>query len=240
MPMPSNDLSSRLHALADPAYRLFQCKLTPTVPPEQVWGVRTPQLRALAKEAAGTPEAAAFLAALPHAAYDENNLHGALLCLMRDYDACLAAVEAFLPYIDNWATCDMLSPRVFARHTDALLAPIRRWMASPHVYTCRFGMGMLMRYYLEPAAFHPEYLQWVAAIRSDEYYINMMIAWFFATALAKQYDAALPYLERHALAPWTHNKAIQKALESDRVSDVHKAYLRNLKVKPPQKNQHQP
>ena len=180
MPMPSNDLSSRLHALADPAYRLFQCKLMPTVPTEQVWGVRTPQLRALAKEAAGTPEAAAFLAALPHAAYDENNLHGALLCLMRDYDACLAAVEVFLPYIDNWATCDMLSPRVFARHTDALLAPIRRWMASPHVYTCRFGMGMLMRYYLEPAAFHPEYLQWVAAIRSDEYYINMMIAWFFA------------------------------------------------------------
>ena len=159
---------------------------------------------------------------------------------MRDYDACLAAVESFLPYIDNWATCDMLSPRVFARHTDALLAPIRRWMASPHVYTCRFGMGVLMRYYLEPAAFHPEYLQWVAAIRSDEYYINMMIAWFFATALAKQYDAALPYLERHALAPWTHNKAIQKALESDRVSDAHKAYLRNLKVKPPQKNQHQP
>ena len=216
MPMPSNDLSSRLHALADPAYRLFQCKLMPTVPTEQVWGVRTPQLRALAKEAAGTPEAAAFLAALPHAAYDENNLHGALLCLMRDYDACLAAVEAFLPYIDNWATCDMLSPRVFARHTDALLAPIRRWMASP------------------------EYLQWVTAIRSDEYYVNMMIAWFFATALAKQYDTALPYLERHALAPWTHNKAIQKALESDRVSDAHKAYLRNLKVKPPQKNQHQP
>ena len=165
MPMPSNDLSSRLHALADPAYRLFQCKLMPTVPPEQVWGVRTPQLRALAKEAAGTPEAAAFLAALPHATYDENNLHGALLCLMRDYDACLAAVEAFLPYIDNWATCDMLSPRVFARHTDALLAPIRRWMASPHVYTCRFGMGMLMRYYLEPAAFHPEHLQWVAETR---------------------------------------------------------------------------
>ena len=134
MPMPSNDLSSRLHALADPAYRLFQCKLMPTVPPEQVWGVRTPQLRALAKEAAGTPEAAAFLAALPHAAYDENNLHGALLCLMRDYDACLAAVEVFLPYIDNWATCDMLSPRVFARHTDALLAgqPARLYLPLRH------------------------------------------------------------------------------------------------------------
>ena len=228
--MPSNDLTARLRALADPAYRQFQCRLMPTITPERVLGVRTPQLRALAREIAGTPEAAAFLAALPHAAYDENNLHGCLLSLMRDFDACLAAVDAFLPYIDNWATCDMLSPRVFARHTDALLASIRRWMASPHVYTCRFGIGMLMRYYLEPAAFRPEYLQWVAALRSDEYYVSMMIAWFFATALAKQYDAALPYLQQRALAPWTHNKAIQKALESDRVSDAHKACLRALRI----------
>lgn len=225
-----DEIRARLFALQDTAYRDFQLKLLPTVPPERVIGVRTPDIRALAKELRATPQEQAFLARLPHDYFDEDNLHGALIEGLRDFDACVAALDAFLPHVDNWATCDLLSPKCFKNRQQALLPYVRRWMTSPHVYTCRFGIGMLMRWYLD-GAFAPESLQWVADIRSDEYYVNMMIAWFFATALAKQYDAALPYLAQRRLAPWVHNKAIQKALESYRITAEQKEVLRGMKVK---------
>lgn len=224
-----DSLQARLLAMQDLPYRDFQCRLMPTVDPSAVIGVRTPALRAFAKSIDGTPEAAAFLAALPHRYYEENNLHGFLIERMRDYDACIAALDAFLPHVDNWATCDLMTPKVFRKHLHELLGPIRNWLASDQTYTVRFGIEMLMCFYLDDA-FLPDYLGWVADVRSDEYYINMMIAWYFATALAKQYDAALPYLTERRLAPWTHNKTIQKAIESYRITDAQKAYLRALKV----------
>lgn len=225
---------SQLFALQDPAYRTFQCKLMPTVDPETVIGIRTPALRQFAKTFAKTADAAAYLEILPHRYYEENNLHGFLIEAIREFDQAVAALDAFLPYVDNWATCDLMRPKVFQRHLPALLPQIRRWMASDHTYTVRFGVEMLMTFYLEDA-FRTEYLDWVALVRSEEYYVNMMIAWYFATALAKQYDAALPYLMERRLAPWTHNKAIQKALESYRISDAQKALLRTMKVRAPER-----
>lgn len=218
----------RLFALRDEKYADFSAKLNPTLPGECFIGVRTPAIRALAKELRGTNEAAEFLKELPHKYFDENNLHAALVEGMKDYSACIAALDAFLPYVDNWATCDMMTPKVFKKHLPELIPEIRRWMGSDQPYTVRFGIEMLMAFYLD-GAFRPEYLREVAIIRSEEYYVNMMIAWYFATALAKQYDAALPYIEEQRLEPWTHNKAIQKAIESYRISDEQKAYLRTLK-----------
>ena len=204
----------------------------PTVDPDTVIGVRMPALRKLVKDFAETPEAAEFLKALPHRYYEENNLHGLLISAMRDYDRAVAALDAFLPYVDNWATCDLIRPKVFQKHLPELLEKIQVWLASDHTYTVRFGLEMLMTCYLDDA-FRPEYLELAAGVRSGEYYVNMMIAWYFATALAKQYDAALPYLRERRLDPWTHNKAIQKAIESCRVTDEQKAYLRTLKVPVP-------
>ena len=223
------EMQERLFSMQDAAYRDFQCRLMPTVPPEAVIGVRTPALRALAKELSGTAEAEAFLASLPHRYYEENNLHGYLLCRIRDFSECLEQVERFLPHIDNWATCDTLAPGAFARNPDALLEAIYRWLDSGHTYVRRFGIGCLMRWFLDER-FRPVYPEAVAAIRSDEYYVNMMISWYFATALAKQYDAVLPYLEQRRLDPWVHNKTIQKACESYRVPQAHKAYLKQLKI----------
>ncbi len=223
-------IRERLFKLQDLKYRDFQRRLIPTVDPETVIGVRTPALRALAKELADTPQAEAFLARLPHEYYDENNLHGFLIERIRDFDACAAAVDAFLPCVDNWATCDLMSPKVFKKHPLALLERINIWLASPRTYTVRFGIGMLMSFYLDDK-FKPEYLALVAGVRSSEYYVNMMIAWYFATALAKQYEAALPYIKQRRLDKWTHNKAIQKAAESYRITGEQKAYLRGLKVK---------
>ena len=222
------EVQSRLFSLQDAEYRAFQCKLMPTVPTETVIGVRTPALRAMAKELAGTAEADAFLSALPHRYYEENNLHGFLLARIRDFDACAAAVDRFLPYVDNWATCDSLSPAVFARRAEALTPHISRWLSSEHTYTRRFGIGCLMRWFLDER-FRPEYPAAVAAIRSEEYYVNMMIAWYFATALAKQYDAVLPYLEQRLLSPWVHEKTIRKACESYRVPPDRKIYLKSLR-----------
>lgn len=222
-------IRGRLFELQDAGYRAFQCKLIPTVDPETVIGVRTPQLRKLARELAKTPEAAEFMRLLPHRYYDENNLHGLLIATIRDYDTALAATEAFLPYIDNWATCDIISPKVFARHLPELLPRIEAWLQSDHTYTVRFGIEMLMSFYLDQA-FRPELPELVAGVRQEDYYVRMMIAWYFATALAKQYDAALTLIEQQRLEPWTHNKAIQKAIESYRVSDEQKAYLRTLKT----------
>ena len=225
-------IQAQLFALQDLDYRTFHCKLMPTVDPERVIGVRTPQIRQLAKQLSGTPEGEAFLQALPHRYYEENNLHGALLSLGKSYSWVLEGVNAFLPYVDNWATCDLLSPKVFRKHLPELREEIPRWLANPHPYTVRFGLGMLLSFYWG-GDFQREYLDWAAALQREEYYVKMMVAWYFATALAKEYAVTLPYLQAHRLDPWTHNKAIQKAVESTRVSPEHKAYLRTLKVKSP-------
>lgn len=219
-----------LFSLREEKFAAFQAKLIPNVAPERVIGVRTPALRKLAKTLRGNGQAEEFLKALPHEFFEENNLHAFLLCEMKDFEACVQAVEDFLPYVDNWATCDQMSPGVFRKNKQALLPHIRSWIASERCYTRRFGIGMLMSHFLDED-FREEYLSLVSDIRSEEYYVNMMIAWYFATALAKQYEAALPYLENRRLDPWVHNKAIQKAVESFRVSDAQKAYLRTLKIR---------
>lgn len=219
-----------LFSLRDEKFAAFQARLIPNVAPERIIGVRTPALRKLAKTLRGSGEAEEFLKALPHDFFEENNLHAFLLCEMKDFDACVQAVEDFLPYVDNWATCDQMSPGVFRKNKQALLPYIRCWIASERCYTRRFGTGMLMSHFLDED-FREEYLRLVSDKRSEEYYVNMMIAWYFATALAKQYEAALPYLENRRLDPWVHNKAIQKAVESFRVSDEHKACLRALKIR---------
>lgn len=226
----AEDIRRRLFELQDFKYKEFQCKLMPTVNPDAVIGVRTPDLRKLAKEYSRTTEAAEFLKILPHRYYEENNLHGFLIETIKDYDAAVAAVEAFLPYIDNWATCDLISPKVFKKHLPELYERIQAWLKSDKTYTVRFGIEMLMSFYLDED-FKPGMLELVAGVRSEAYYVNMMIAWYFATALAKQYDAALLYIQERRLEKWTHNKAIQKALESFRISDASKTYLRTLKVK---------
>ena len=226
-----NVISEELFALQDTEYQTFQSKLMPTIPPETVIGVRTPLLRKLAKELAGTPQAEHFLQSLPHRYYEENNLHAFLIEQIWDYDTALAETERFLPYINNWATCDCFCPKVFAKHKAELLIPLRRWLGSDQTYTVRYAMGMLMRYYLDED-FQPEYLAWVAGVHSEEYYLNMMRAWYFATALAKQPDAALPWLTDRRLDVWTHNKTIQKAAESYRISPEMKQQLRELRIHP--------
>ena len=223
-------VTEHLLALADAGNAAFTARLAPGVDPDRMLGCRIPQLRRLARTLRGTPEAAAFLTQLPHRYYDENNLHGILLGHIRPTGEALDALERFLPHIDNWATCDQLSPRVFRKHRAGLLPRIEAWLSSDHCYTIRFGIGTLMQQFLDED-FRPEYAARVAQIRSEEYYVNMMIAWYFATALAKQYDAAVPFLENRQLDVWTHNKAIQKAVESYRITPEQKAYLKTLKVK---------
>lgn len=225
-------VQARLFELQDRQYRAFHCRLIPHVNPETVIGVRTPELRKFAKAFSKEPEAGEFLQILPHKFYEENNLHGFLIEAMKDYHQVVAALDAFLPYVDNWATCDLIRPKVFGKHLPELREQIRIWPASDHPYTIRFGMEMLMTFFLD-GQFQPEYLDWVAGVESKEYYVNMMAAWYFATALAKQYDAVLPYIQQRRLEPWTHNKTIQKAMESERIPDGQKAYLRGLKVKLP-------
>ncbi len=219
---------SELFAMQDTGYRDFNSKLIPTVDPETVIGVRTPKLRAFAKTYAKMPEAQLFMECLPHHYYEENNLHAFLVEQIRDYETCVAAAERFLPYVDNWATCDQMSPKVFRKHREELLAHIRVWLASAETYTVRYGIGMLMSNYLDEA-FAPEYPAMVAAVQSDEYYVKMMAAWYFATALAKQWETVIPYIEENRLPVWTHNKAIQKAIESRRISEEQKRYLRTFK-----------
>ena len=224
------DILERLKTLSDPAYGDFQAKLTPGIPREKFIGVRVPALRKLAKEVVKAPECAAFLKALPHAYYDEDMLHGLVISEMKDFAACLSETERFLPFVDNWAVCDIMSPKVFQKHKAEMLPILKKWSKSKHTYTCRFGLEILMSHYLDEE-FKPEYLKIPAAVKSDEYYVNMMIAWFFATALAKQWEATIPYLESETLDRWTHNKTIQKAIESYRITDAQKDYLRSLKRK---------
>lgn len=208
----------------------FVARLIPNIPPERILGAYTPQLRALAKRLRGSAEAEAFLQELPHGLLEENAVHAFLLEGIRDYDRCLAEVERFLPHVDNWATCDSLRPPVFQKHRAQLLPVAEKWLASGETYTVRYGLGMLLSHYLD-GDFSPRILELAAAVRSEEYYVRMMQAWFFAEALAKRYEAALPYLEQGKLDPWTHNKAIQKARESRRVSDERKAFLNTLKIR---------
>lgn len=216
-----------LFALRDEKYAEFQAKLTPSVDREVFIGVRVPEVRKLAKQLKDERIVADFMSELPHKFYDENMLHGLLISEIRDYEKAIEETDRFLPYVDNWAVCDIMSPKVFKKHKSQLLEKIREWTASGDTYTVRFGIEMLMSHYLD-GDFMPEYLEIPAKLRSDEYYVNMMIAWFFATALAKQWNAAIPYLEQGRLDEWTHKKTIRKAIESYRITDEQKAYLRTL------------
>ena len=224
-----NELQQHLFGMRDAAYAAFIAKLTPGFPPSHFIGVRVPLLRTIARSFAKEEAASQrFLSHLPHSYYEEDMLHGMLISLVKDYDRCLGLTDRFLPYVDNWAVCDTLSPKVFAKHKAQLLENILRWSSSSHTYTCRFGLRMLMTHFLDDS-FSADFLEIPAAIRSEEYYVKMMVAWFFATALAKQWEATLPYLENRQLAPWTHRKTIQKAIESYRIPPERKDYLRTLR-----------
>ena len=221
---------TELQALADQNYREFNSKLMPTVEKSTVFGVRTPVLRKFAKEFFKDPSSKEFLTALPHKYFEENQLHAFLVEQIKDFDRCILAVEAFLPFVDNWATCDCFSPAVFKKEPDRLLPYIKKWLTSSHVYTVRYGVVMLMRYFLDER-FDPKYLKLVAEVPTEDYYLSMAVAWYFATALSKQYDAALPYIQDRLLDKATHNRAIQKAVESFRISEKHKSYLKTLRIK---------
>ena len=229
-PKKCREIQEHLFEMQDKEYRDFQSKLIPTVDEECFIGVRTPDLRKYASALAKQEDIPVFLNALPHKYFDENQLHAFIISVMKDYESCVTELDRFLPYVDNWATCDQMSPKVFKKHRTELLAQIREWIASDRTYTVRFGIGMLMEHYLDDD-FDPEYPEMVAAVHSEEYYINMMIAWYFATALAKQYETILPFIEGQRLEAWTHNKAIQKAVESNRITADQKTYLKTLKVK---------
>jgi 3-methyladenine DNA glycosylase AlkD len=219
----------RLFAQSEKAYADFQAALIPGVARERVIGVRTPYLRKLASKITGTSEAREFLASLPHEYHEENNLHAFLIAEIKDFDVCICELEKFLPYVDNWATCDGMSPAVFAKNRLKLLSKAFEWLDSSHVYTVRYGMLMLMKHFLGEH-FRTEYADAVAAVKSEEYYVKMMQAWYFATALAENYEDVLPYLTEKRLPDWVHNKTIQKAIESRRISEDIKTYLRTLKV----------
>ena len=228
-----NEIQKALFAKQNLKFKAFHSKLIPTTDAKSIIGVRTPDLRAIAKEFANHPDVEEFLVTLPHKYYDENQIHAFILSLIKDYDDCVSHIDAFLPYVDNWATCDQMRPKVFAKAANRkrLLKDVERWMKAPvtDVYTVRFGIETLMSFFLDDD-FDPKFLKWVSKIRSEEYYLNMMVAWFFATALAKQYEAALPFIEKRVLDAWTHNKTIQKAIESYRITDEQKAYLKTLKL----------
>ncbi|MBR0231616.1 MAG: DNA alkylation repair protein [Clostridia bacterium] len=222
------DLTERLNAAKDEGYREFQAKLVPNVPPEKILGVRTPELRRIAKEVFASGERDPFLRDLPHKYYEEDLIHFFVLAMIKDFDACVRAVGDFLPYVDCWPVSDQATPAAFAKNREKLLPYVKEWIASEHIYTARFGLRMLMNEYLGDA-FREEYLALAASVRGGDYYLKMMVAWFFATALAKRYKETLPYFENRALDEWVHKKAVQKALESRRVTEEHKKYLAGLR-----------
>ena len=222
-------IKAKLYELSDEKYAEFQAKLTPNVDRELFIGVRVPDVRKLAKNLYKSGKYEKFISELPHKYYDENMLHGLILSEFKNYDECIEEVDKFLPYVDNWAVCDIMSPKCFKKNKDKLMNKIVEWTRSNATYTSRFGIEMLMTHYLDED-FNRAYLDIPAAARSEEYYVKMMVAWFFATALAKQWDDTVPYLEARVLVPWTHNKTIQKACESYRITDEQKQYLRTLKV----------
>ncbi len=214
----------------DLKYREMQVRIIPSVAPDSIIGVRTPDLRKEAKLLAKREDTDEFLTALPHKYFEENQLHAFIISGIKDFGKCLDEINRFLPYVDNWATCDQMSPAVFKTQKKELLKAIRSWIRSDKTYTIRFGIGMLLEHYLDED-FDPEYLGMVAELRSEEYYVNMMIAWYFATALTKQYETVLPFIEEQKLDVWTHNKAIQKSVESKMIPDDHKTYLKSLKIR---------
>ncbi len=226
----TEEIRKELYKNQDEDYRKLQAKTIPSVDIARIIGVRTPILRKYAKDLSKREDIGEFLAVLPHEFFDEDQLHAFILSEMKDYDRCLDEVRKFLPFVNNWATCDQMSPKVFKKHRAELLTAIDEWISSSETYTIRFGIGMLMEHFLDDD-FDPKYPKMVAKLRSDEYYVNMMIAWYFATALAKQYDAVLPYIEKKKLDVWTHNKAIQKSVESYRITPEQKEYLKGLKIK---------
>ena len=222
-------LQEQLFELQDLTYRDFHGKLMPETDKGTIIGIRTPVLRKFAKEFAKTEEAGAFLKTLPHQYYEENNLHMMLISGIKDYGSCIEEVKRFLPYIDNWATCDFPEPRCFRKNKEVLLKEIKSWISSGETYIVRYGIGMLMRLFLDDEDFSPEYPEMVAGLHSQEYYVNMMIAWYFATALAKQWEAIVPYIEQHRLSDWVYRKTIQKAVESYRITAEQKEYLKKFR-----------
>lgn len=228
--MNRDEIVAELLGMRDEDYALMQAKIIPTVAAERIIGVRTPVLRTFAKKLYKDHDAESFLSCVPHQYFDEDQLHAFVISLEKDFDKCVTEVDAFLPFIDNWATCDQLSPKVLKKEPGKLLPHIQTWIKSDKTYTVRFAIGMLMQHFLD-ANFDAKFMDMVAAVRSEEYYVNMMIAWYFATALAKQYESALPYLEEKRLTDWVHNKTIQKSVESYRITNEQKAYLKTLKVR---------
>ena len=227
--MNITDLQRKLYDLQDLKYREMQIKIIPTINPESIIGVRTPELKTMAKEILKAGDYKDYLEELPHEFFEENQLQAFIISGMKDYDECMEELERFLPYVDNWATCDQMSPKIFKKYKEELLERIKEWINSEKTYTVRFGVGMLMEHFLDDD-YDPKYPEMVAGVRSEEYYVNMMIAWYFATALAKQYESVLPFIEENRLDDWTHNKAIQKSVESRRISEEQKVYLKSLKV----------
>lgn len=221
-------LQEELFKLQDIAYRDFHSSLMPGVDKEAVIGVRIPVLRKFAKEYAKSGETERFMRELPHKYYEENNLHMMIIGQIKDYDKCIEEIERFLPYINNWATCDFPVPKCFNKNKEDIIAKARKWIKSDRTYTIRYGMGVMMRLFLDED-FKEEYIQLVAGVKSEEYYVNMMIAWYMATALAKQWDAAIPYIQEHRLSEWVHRKSIQKAVESYRITPEQKEYLKGLR-----------
>ena len=227
--MNITDLQRKLYDLQDPKYREMQIKIIPTINPESIIGVRTPELKTMAKEILKAGDYKDYLEELPHEFFEENQLQAFIISGMKDYDECMEELERFLPYVDNWATCDQMSPKIFKKYKEELLERIKEWINSEKTYTVRFGVSMLMEHFLDDD-YDPKYPEMVAGVRSEEYYVNMMIAWYFATALAKQYESVLPFIEEKRLDDWTHNKAIQKSVESRRITEEQKIYLKSLKV----------
>lgn len=224
-----DEIRDELMKLQDLKYRDMQIKIIPSVEADAIIGVRTPELRKLAKQFAKREDVSEFLQDLPHQYFDEDQLHEFIISEMKDYDTCMAELERFLPYVNNWATSDQMSPKVFKKNRKDLLKHVNKWIKSKKTYTIRYGVGMLMEHFLDED-FDPKYPEMVSKLRSEEYYVNMMIAWYFATALAKQYDVVLPYIEEKKLDVWTHNKAIQKSVESYRITPEQKEYLKSLKI----------
>ena len=224
------DIKKKLFTLKDTDFKKFNQKLIPTVDPKNVIGIRTPALRSLAKEIYKEGSYDSFINKLPHIYFEENQLHAFIISQEKDYDKCIELIEIFLPYVDNWATCDQMTPKIFKKHHEMLHVKCMEWIESDKTYTIRFGIKMIMDHYLDDD-FDIRFMEEISKIRSEEYYINMMIAWYFATALAKQYNAAIDFIKEEKLDPWTHNKTIQKAIESYRITDEQKEYLRSLKIK---------
>ncbi len=227
--MNKTDLHKKLYSLQDLKYRDMQIKIIPNISPESIIGVRTPELRNMTKDILKAGDYKDFLGELPHKYFEENQLQAFIISGIKDLNECIEELRKFLPYVDNWATCDQISPKIFKKHKEELLTQIKDWIESDRTYTIRFGVGMLMEHFLDED-YDPKYPEMVAGIRSEEYYVNMMIAWYFATALAKQYESILPFIEEKRLDDWTHNKAIQKSVESRRITEEQKVYLKSLKV----------